>query len=111
MDSDFNSLLTAKRRNDIVTGIREQLMSLLSFTHSFLLQCAREMLQSNAVITFNDAAAASPLVHLIEATLSMLIPLISVAKPEEMCAENFDFSILTLDLLKLSPGNDITHFS
>jgi len=107
VDSDFNSLLTAKRRNDIVTGIREQLMSLLSFTHSFLLQCAREMLQSNALTTFNDAAA-SPLVHLIEATLSMLIPLISVAKPEEMCAENFDFSILTLDLLKLSSGNDIT---
>jgi hypothetical protein len=84
------------------------LASLLLFTHSFLLQCVGEIVQSRVGEATNEATASSA-VNLIDTTLSMLIPLISVAKPEEMCVEAADFSLLALDLLKISSGKVVMH--
>lgn len=100
VDADFNSSLTASRRNDILTTLKEKQEPLIQYTFTYISQCLSDMSAAGS--------ASSSSCAMVNAALRMLCPISTLATPEEMCLERSDFSSLIPVLLSIPETQEQT---
>jgi hypothetical protein len=106
-DSDFNSTLSSTRRDEIIVALQEQLSGLLSFMYEWMVELQRHYCSLALQQQHNEELIVRR--ELLVSALHMLLPMLSLAKPEALCCvtsecasnSNCDFSQLALHLLSL----------
>ena len=97
VDCHFNEGLPAKRRNDILTELKnEELNSILDASYSVLSRCY------GALSTAAPEAAAE-LVGAMNSVLGMLCPFALLAKPSDMTDPARNFTEVSVLLLRVEP--------
>ena len=104
VDSDFNSVLPAQRRQDILTGLRNHLEIVLQTAYDYLMECCNHyasLLGAANQGTDGVQAEVTLVASLINTTTRMVDRLAQCSKVSEVFTEKHNFSVLAVSMLTL----------